>query len=425
LVVPGRRGGIEVRRFVTAVVGVVLVAGCNVYAPGWSSIHADAGNSDYSPVTGAGDVTLAWHRDLGGAINVGGTNDGASRVYVTANNPACPLSALDAATGAVQWCTDEVDFFAVVSSPLVDNDGRIYVADGEAMHSFDEDGNLLWQTPIEGVPLSAQFTPNGRVLFVTNIGRIYVLARGSGAPILPVVELIPGATWDPADGLQACARGTADCPSANTPAVDLRTGRFFFTFWEPGAPQAGVRAMQITEDPVPAITPLWTNDALPGGTASSPTLSTDGSRVYVNDNAGGQRALDAETGAEVWSYPIGFATGGSPSASPQGLVMPSGGGNSPVLALRDEGDHATLAWRADALLNRGIATQTAGNLAYVTVSTGNFQNDLVVVDTTDGTELDREPIPGISIFTVGTTIGVDGTVYVPTLLGDLYAYRPA
>jgi outer membrane protein assembly factor BamB len=408
-----------------AVLIVVVLTGCDVYAPTWSTIHADGRNSDYSPVPGATDLTLAWQRSFDGNLTVGATVGPDGRVYLTGATPGCQLQVLDGDTGETIWCTNAVNYFAVVSSPLIDRDGRIFVADNQAMHAFDHDGTLLWETPIVGVPLSAQFTPNGRLIFMTHIGQIYVLRRETGAPVLPVYELTPGATYDPATGISACARGTADCPAANTLGIDTDTGVFIFTYWAPGEPQAGVRAMRITEDPVPSLTPLWTNDSLPGGSASSPTISVDGARVYVNDNVDSVHALDTATGAEIWSHPIGFASGGSPSLSPDGLIMPAGGGASPLLAIQDEGDTATELWRQPALLNRGIPTQAAGGLSYATVSVGSFQNDLVVVDTATGAELDREPIPGTSVFSVGTTVAPDGTVLVPTITGDLFAYRPA
>jgi outer membrane protein assembly factor BamB len=434
-----------------AVVALVFVAGCSAaqpepdpdagpvsaYAPGWSAVHADAANTDYSPVEGAADVTLAWQRDFEGSvhlgplewtINLGPTIDPDGRVYLTSTVDGCHLQALDGATGETLWCSRELDEFAVSSSTLLDRDGRLFVADGQGMHAFDADGNVLWETPIVGVPLSAQFTAEGRLIFVTHVGHIYVLDRRSGEPVRPTVELVPGASWDPAAGMAACARGTEDCPAANTLAVDPDTGRFFFTFWAPGAEQAGIRAMQYTEDPEPAITPLWTNDSLPGGSASSPDLSPDGSRIYVNDNVDSVHALDAGTGQEIWSFPIGYASGGSPSTSPDGLIMPAGGGQSPLLAIRDTGDEGELAWRNDAMMNRGIPTQTAGGQGgrvYATVDRGQRRNDLVVLDAATGTELDREEIPGTSVFSVGTTIGPDGTVYVPTIVGGLAAYRPA
>lgn len=398
----------------------------SAYGPGWSAAHADASNSDYTPVPGATDLRLVWQVRLDGAINLGATSDAQGRVYVTdgSNDDGCHLHVLDGATGNTLWCSSAVDRFAVASSPLLDREGRIFLADSEAMHAFDRDGNVLWETPIVGVPLSAQFTPSGHLLFITHIGHIYVLRRETGSPVLPVLELIPGRTWTPAESMNACLRGTSGCPSANTLAVDQRTGRFFFTFFAPGAAQAGVRAMQYADVPVPALTPLWANDELPGGSASSPDLSADGSRVYVTDNVDGMHALDALTGARIWRFPIGGAPGGSPSLSPEGVLMPSGSATGALLALRDDGDTATLLWTRDTLLNRGVPTQAAGGLSYATVSAGGYLNDLVVVDTATGAELDRERLPGTTVFTVGTTVMADGTVLVPTFLGQLFAFRP-
>jgi outer membrane protein assembly factor BamB len=406
------------------------VRGCtggssSAYAPGWSAVHADASNSDYTPVPGARDLTLAWERRLPGGTNLGPTIDPTGRVYVThnADDAGCHLHAIDGRTGDDVWCSAEVDRFAVASSPLLDGDGRLFLADGAAMHAFDRDGRPLWKTPIVGVPLSAQFTPEGRLIFMTHVGVIYVLQRETGVAMLPPHELIPGARWTPADGMNACLIGTPRCPAANTLAID-RTGRFYFTFWAPGAAQAGVRAMRYTERPKPSLAPLWTNDSLPGGSASSPDVSADGARIYVTDNVDALHALDATTGQTIWTYEIGFAPGGSPSSSPEGLLMPSGSRNGVVLAVRDDGTHATLVWRRDDLLNRGVPTQAAGGIAYPAVSRGGTANDLVVIDTATGDVLDREPLPGTTAFTVGTTVGPDGTVYVPTFLGQLFAFRP-
>ena len=44
----------------------------------------------------------------------------------------------------------------------------------------DPEGDVLWEAPIVGVPLSAQFSPGGRIVFVTHIGRIYLLDRATG-----------------------------------------------------------------------------------------------------------------------------------------------------------------------------------------------------------------------------------------------------
>ena len=52
------------------------------------------------------------------------------------------------------------------------------------------------------------------------------------------------------------------------------------------------------------------------------------------------------------------------------------------------------------------------------------QVDLVVVDTRDGSVLDRDPLEGVSLFSVGTTLAPDGMVLVPTFVGTLHAFRP-
>lgn len=412
-------------RPVLVAVFALALAGCDVYAPTWSTIHGDGANSDYSPVAGSPALTHAWSREFEGFINVGATHDPHGRAYLTTSAGACRLHALDVATGATVWCSGEVNGTAVISSALIDASGRIFLADDTAMHAFDPDGTLVWEVPIVGAPLSAQFTPNGRLVFITNIGTIYVLRREDGSHVLPPHELIPGATYTPGSGqLQACAMGRETCPSANTPSIDLATGRLTFTFWAPGATAAGVRAVRITESPVPAIEPLWTNDSLPGGSASSPTLSADRTRVYVTDNVGALHALDAATGVVLWSTTIGYASGGSVSVTPEGLIMPAGGGTSPLLAVADRGSYGEVVWTRPSLVNRGIPTQAAGGYSYATVQAPNFAADLVVVDTAAGTELDRHRLPGTPIFTVGTTVASDGTVLVPTISGDLHAYRP-
>jgi len=411
-----------------------------IYAPGWSAVHADGANSDYSPAAIADAPEMRWRRSFDGplkagalewTINLGATVPDSGMLYLTTTVPGCHLQAIDTTTGATAWCSAEVNFQAVVSSPLIDSGGRLFLADGTAMRSFAPDGSVVWTTPIVGVPLSAQFTPAGNLFFITHVGIAYILDRASGDPVMAPFALVPGATWDGTTGLSACAQGLPGCPSANTPAIDARNGRVFFTFWEPGAEQAGVRAMRIVEDgPKVSLVPLWENSSLPGGSASSPTLSADGSRVYVTDNVDSVHALDAETGESIWKFAFGAKAGGSVSISPEGVIMAAGGD---LQAIEDVGDHAELLWKWDGVANHGIATQAAGNRAVATVAAGGrdvdpasrYRNDLVVIDTRTGAELSRVPIEGATVFSVGITIGPDGSIYVPFIQGDLLAFGPA
>jgi outer membrane protein assembly factor BamB len=423
----------------SALLAGLLLAGCKTsepdgseqldgaYGPGWAAVHADSRNSDYSPIQAARKVALAWRRKFDGTINLGPTIGRQGHIYITTNAGDCHLYALEPQTGKTIWCSNEVNKFAVASSALIDEQGRLYIADNEAMHAFDASGKLLWETKIKGFPFSAQFTHTGRLIFITHIGIIYVLDRKNGALMLDPQPLAGQGSPNPDFDPRACMRGTADCPCANTLAVDQQTGRFFFTYWAPGASQAGVRAMVYSEKISPSLKPLWENTALPGGSASSPDISADGSRIYVNDNEGGLHAIEAASGSNIWKFSIGYEPGGSQSTSPQGLIMPAGGDSAPLMGIQDVGQQARLLWKNDSLNHLGLAMQTAGNLAFATVAglPTKAYKDLVVVDTRTGKVLDRVHFPAKTLFTVGTTIGGEGNVYVPGFDGTLFAFRPA
>lgn len=408
--------------------GVLIGCSSGVVQQNWYAVHADGNNSDYAYVEGARNIELVWRRKFSGTINLGATTDASGQVYITTSADGCHLYALDHMTGETLWCSAEVGRLAVASSALVDKKGNVFIADDAYMFSFDSKGELKWKSPIIGFPLSAQFTSSQRLIFITHIGVVYVMDRETGKTML-MQELTSGnssrlAEFDPL----ACMRGTHDCPCANTLAVDRKSDRFYFTYWEHGATQADVVAMQYKEKPSAHVEMIWRNSSLPNGSASSPDISFDGDRIYVNDNEGGLHALDADTGKDIWRYNIGYATGGSQSTSPDGIIVPAGGAKAPLLCLMDMGDSATLIWRMDSVINRGVATQASGGLIYATFADqkkGRLYNYLAVIDARSGRQIDREALPGITIFTVGTTIGPEGNVYVPSFNGNLFAFRPS
>jgi outer membrane protein assembly factor BamB len=393
----------------------------------WYATHADSNNSDYAAVDGPRDIQLAWQRTFDGTINLGPTTDSHGRLYITTSAEGCHLYALDQATGEILWCSSEIGRLAVASSALVDHQGQIYVADDSFMFSFNPRGDVLWKTPIVGFPLSSQFTSSGRLIFMTHIGVLYVLDKITGEAILEQ-ELTEGnrARLDEFDPV-ACMRGTRECPCANTLAIDQRTNRLYFTYWVPDAVQAELWAMQYVDGPTPRVDHVWRNSSLPGGSGSSPDISFDGTRIYVNDNEGGLHAIDALTGSNIWRFDIGYATGGSQSTSPRGTIVPAGGTNAPLLCLQDAGTTARLRWKIDSVVNRGVATQARGGLIYATLadeSRGRPYNYMAILEVASGRIIDREELPGATWFTVGTTVGGDGNVYTAAFNGKLFAFMP-
>ena len=330
-------------------------------------------------------------------------------------------------TGETIWCSGEVNRRAVTSSPLLDRDGNIYHGDDRAMLSFTSSGEVRWRTPIIGFPISAQFTPDGSLIFISHLGVIYVLDRTTGEPMLDPIELVPGVQPGPGDELD-CLRGSAEgnCFSANTLSIDLDDGRFYFTLTMPGEEAARLVAMRYVSESTPRIEPLWENSSLEGGSASSPVISADGSRLYVNDLANNVLALDSATGSVIWTYPIGFSSLGSLSVNDDGRIVPTGGLGGFAQALIDAGDGAELLWERRDLRQRSIAVQTGNDLIYIagTASDATDEFALYTLDGSTGETLNRETLP-FALITVGTTMSPSGGVFVPALTQGLFGSLPA
>ena len=102
------------------------------------------------------------------------------------------------------------------------------------------------------------------------------------------------------------------------------------------------------------------------------------------------------------------------------VIMPAGGHGSPVIAVCDGGDHAVVLWRRDDLQNRDIATEASGGKAYVTVSTGPL---------TTPWSSSTPPTAASSagwLSQAGRSSAwaprwTHGTVFVPSIVGNLYA----
>jgi outer membrane protein assembly factor BamB len=297
------------------------------------------------------------------------------------------------------------------------------------MNAFTRQGAVRWSRSIEGFPISSQFTPDGHLIFITQIGKIYVLRRDNGAPVIEPVALLPGVSYTPRPrDYRGCLIGSSEstCYSANTLSIDQDTGVFYFTLTRPEDPLTRLVAMRYVMGNPPRIEPLWENATLQGGSASSPNISADGSRLYVNDRANHLLALDADTGDVIWSYDLGFSPLGSPSSSTDGVIMPTGGLWGGLMALQDVGDHAELLWARTDVDSHGITVQRGTDRAYAVVTDAGwlFGIRLLVIDARDGTTLDEEPISPLEAVTVGTTMSEDGHVFVPGILGGLWGFKP-
>ncbi|WP_308166870.1 outer membrane protein assembly factor BamB family protein [Nocardia albiluteola] len=425
------------------VVGVLTLSGCGgttldniTVGPGkgWPTTYHDARNSAASPVTGSRHLTLNWTRPIGGPAATATTVGPDGQMFVTtdldtdciAPTPAGgALFSFQMPTGRKRFC-DPMGPSAIYSASAIDGATNVYVGDDGSMNSINALGQPRWRTPVAGVPISVQFTGDSHVLTVTQSGQIDVLNRQTGDRMAATFQLLgwpdPLAHPDlprPADGqgLQDCATGGPQCAVANVSAIDP-SGNFYATAWRPGSPVASLVALRYADK---QIRQLWSADMLTNGSATSPALSSDGKTVYVGDNSGRLLAVDASNGHTKWVQPLGFSPQGAISEQ-DGLLIPGGNGGH-LMALRDKGTGAEIAWERKDLQLSGQPVQTAGGTGY-TVSPIGGALHLVTFDTTTGSTIASAVLPGAQGTTTGTSVGAKGQVVITTRVGEIYVFKP-
>lgn len=313
---------------------------------GWSTLHRGPANRKL--VT---DVSLASEYDtwtvLEGAsvLTAPVTSPDGQTLYVTTGRAAghANLHAFDL-EGNLRWrapewtsARDGVDPCAVLSSAIVDDAGDLYVSDCNQLFAYHGDGRPKWQVDLpatrpgdwvvsETLPVNAfttaAFTREGFVFGVTNFGDVVVVDRATGRFLSEPFRL-PGHVPDPsgvmprpetifADGLmdpsirewawQLLVGGAM--PSANTPAVDLATGRLYVAATSTTRGRGALYGLDLRVDGEGGDTRVEIEIAfateMGPGSGSSPSLSPEGHRVYVSDENGRFYGVDARSGAIVW-----------------------------------------------------------------------------------------------------------------------------
>ena len=397
-------------------------------ARGWSAQYADAANSSYTPTGGAPALTLQWSRsvkgELGAAAALGA--DG----YLAVNGQTaggCSLMVWENDNnGRQRWCTRMV-LGGGFTSGLFDGFDNLYIGQPGLMIAYPPTQWVRWRTGVIGMPTTARFLDPGLLLVVTHLGQVLVFDAHRGVVKGTPLDLVEGI--DPTDatrGLTDCQQSLPGCPVAAAPAFSATARLAVLGVWQPGAKAPVLTALRYQPGQPTLLAQEWTSDAVTAGALGSPVFSEDGATVYVSGRDRKLWALNSADGTPKWSVPLGFAALTPPSVAPGGLIIAGGGPGTRLVAVRDAGDRAEMAWRRDDVTPLTTSSQAGPQVAYTVVADGSQGLALLVFDPVDGGRtLNSYPLPEAAGFPVGVSVGFDRRVVVATSGGQVYSFSPS
>ena len=395
-------------------------------APGWPAQYADAANSSYTATEGASALTPQWSRsvkgELGAAAALGGggylavngqTADGCSLMVWENNNE-----------GRQRWCTRMV-LGGGFTSALFDGFDNLYLGQPGLMISYPPTQWVRWRTNVIGMPTTARFLGDGQLLVVTHLGQVLVFDSHRGVVAGTPIDLVAGV--DPTDatrGLTDCPQSLPGCPVPAAPAFSPSSGMAVLGVWQPGTAASVLTGLRYQPGRTPLLSREWTSEAVAAGVLASPVFSTDGETVYVNGRDRRLWALHTRDGTPKWSAALDFQPQTPPTVAPGGLIITGGGPDTTLVALKDFGDRAEVAWRRGDVAPLTTSSQAGPRAAYVVTADSTGQS-LLVFDPTDGQTLNSYPLPEAGGYPVGVSVGLDRRVVVATSVGQVYSFSPA
>ncbi len=312
----------------------------------WPTIHADARNSNSMSYVAPALTSVRWNSLASAAVASGPVIDAAGYLWVTTGQGpgySC-LHKLDH-KGNVLWesapyqTSDDLDSMAIMGSPRIDDQGDVYVTDGDQLWAFTPDTSNPRSVAVKWVISLPPSTWNGgaqyAIFFLDDMvgvftlpGSVMLFHKADGSSAAPVLE-IPGEISTVEDAaaehnleilVDSMAQSGLIDPVVvsrlvgldtgtkwvltETPAVHPETGDIFIT---------GLGALTPTGEGTNALYVVRLNRATNrlelvhqaplglGSRSSSPGILPDGSRVIVIGDDSTIHAFDAHTYAQVWT----------------------------------------------------------------------------------------------------------------------------
>ena len=324
--------------------------------------------------------------------------DSAGNIYMTPLLPHEPilLISLEPTTGARRFVVPLVPGdLGGGAAPMVlrDPDSAtevVYVNAYDRVVAVRTDGTTAWDVPTglgpattgDQGPIGLSWVPNAdAIVALMRDGFVVLLDRRTGAPLLPAPFRLPGERTPPRPSaappslaatvntlLEPLAAfppgfGVLDLINvllggnskvANNLSVDGANGRLWIASSARDGEDGHVDGVSelgavYRYDVVPAGSG-WTlaevcHRSFPGGSASTPTLAQNGTRIYLGDDAGALIAIDTADCSQAWAVPLDSQIFGSIAASSDGreLYAASAGG---IFQVFDDGASGRRGWTA-------------------------------------------------------------------------------
>ncbi|MEW5803595.1 MAG: PQQ-binding-like beta-propeller repeat protein [bacterium] len=341
----------------------------------WPTIHRDSRNSNYLPFTTTATLKQKWHaieNDYSAVVTPAVIGPEGNIYFTTGKDESYGnLHAFDR-QGNELWRSYLLDVGALCSSPLIDHEGDLYLADADEFFSFHPDGSLKWRhSGLDGPFASTVFTLDGHIVGINRRGIIYVFDPKDGRLATPPLELpdqppgdryrlaAPSGLWQGMvstgnNGLSTseifnCLMGY-QFKVTNTPVVNPANGRIYILGnIKPSERSNTVQGKFYGIDFIPGSgdSPgglrLAFQTRISPGSGASPAVSSDGSHIYVLDGAGTLFAFNKE-GGKAWRLHIGIMPA-SPTVGSDGTIYCVS--RSTLYAVKDSGNSGSTAWKMD------------------------------------------------------------------------------
>jgi outer membrane protein assembly factor BamB len=302
-------------------------------------------------------------------------------LVVTRGNPPTEPAGITATAEPTQAVVAVASPVATPGTRAIDGDVPAYL--GDASHSGAMTGpppaknpRLAWRFDTGSEILASPVVADGTVFVANRGGYLYAVDAASGQQRwrLEVGQYVQRTTPTYRDGMLYLVSGF------DTLAVDADTGEI-----------------------------VWKTTIRYAGTAS-PTVAGDA--VYIVSQEGWLYALSAKDGSELWKTATDGISFGSPSVGSDRLVVCTDSGR--VLAMNPETGRQS--WGRDLDASVYTTPVISGDLAWIVTADGQLHG----LDLEDGEEI-------VTLETTSelTVTAQDGSVYVPSSDGGLYAFDQA